>query len=213
MSGRRWPFGGEGVGHEGSIGIGRSELRPRLGIEERASRAAHFYTDGASSITSPVGSRTTGQAATSPQYLIDDEVLLGEIVNSLIAGASYATELTGSSGDALVRLHLHLRSAVATCQLQRSGARGRDGLWMQRVLGGSVTTDTMIVLEDFTGTAWSTRLRAISFASQRLYQAFGLPACPHLTEGGQVRWAHFADARNVRRDAPNFDIELTTDVP
>ena len=213
LRGRGWPFEqGRGIGHEGSIGIGRSELTHRLNTGEHPSEAAHFYTDGSCSITSAVGQPATWSPA-SGRYAVNDEILFGEIVNSLTAAAIYATELTGTGGDALIQLHLHLPTADGTCQLQRRGALGRNGFWTQRVVGKSATTDTMIVLEDLTGTEWSPRLQAVWFASQRLYQAFGLPACPHVAEGGQVRWGQFTEASDVKRRAADYEIELTDDLP
>ena len=77
----------------------------------------------------------------------------------------------------------------------------------------SATTDTMIVLEDFTATDWSRRLQAVWFVSQRLYQAFGLPACPHVAEGGHLRWGQFTEASDVKRRAAEYKIELTDDLP
>lgn len=173
--------------------VGRVVLHTGHWNGHRASTSGHaeLHGDGSAFVAAIVGGhlqRPTGGAPTT--WSVDDEMFVEATIAAVGLALEFATDRAGAAGDAYLRTSLVMVGAPAGVDLIHT----RQGYPSQfagthRVSG--VEPSTVFISLDDAATA-QRRLVIARMALTAVFQWFGYPEVPQITDAGKLRRPYFA---------------------
>jgi len=170
--------------------IGRVVLRTGDWDGHRASTSGHaeMHSDGSVFVATIAGGHLNRNLTLGVQpttWSVEDEMLVEKAIAAVGLAVEFATERAGATGDA------YLSISIVTVGAQPEGEliHVRQGLPMQFTgshrVGGVERSTVLISLDDAATTQG--RLVIARLALMGIFQWFGFPEVPQITDGGKLR--------------------------